>query len=85
MSNKPSSPKNEKEELLYYKGIHLFRQLVVKRAAKMEEIAQIDQDIAKVVSNFKSFVGWRELGEILGMSDQQARNYLMPLMEEIEK
>jgi len=85
MAGKPSSPKNEKEELLFYKGIYRFRQLIDKRVEKMNELNQIDKDIAKVVTDFKPFVSWRELGTMLGMSEFQAKSYLEPLMGEVEK
>jgi hypothetical protein len=82
-SGRTAIPKSEKEELLYYKGIYQIRQLIGHRIEVMQRLNETDKQIAAQVAKIKSFISWRELGEILGMTEAQAKSYLSPLMSEV--
>jgi hypothetical protein len=82
MAGRTANPKNEKEELLFYKGIYQIRGAIDERLKVMGRLNEIDHRIAAYVVKIKPFISWRDLGEMLGMTEAQAKSYLSPLMGE---
>lgn len=81
MAGRTFIPKGDKEELLYYKGIYQIKQDIEERLKLMGRLNEVDHRIASRVATIKRFLSWRELGEMLGMTETQANKYLSPLME----
>lgn len=81
-NGRPATPKGDKEELIYFKGIYQLRGAIELRAIKMSELNQIDRQIGLIVDRIKGFTSYAELGKMLGMTESQAKTYLAPLIPE---
>lgn len=82
MAGRPGMPRGDREELLFYKGVYHLRNQIEARAKLANQLALMDKDIAASVVKIKRFITWKDLGQMLKMTELQAKTYLSPLMGE---
>jgi hypothetical protein len=75
---------SERDELVYYKGVHQLREQIQTAADLEQEMDRVRLETARIVRRIKPYITWKDLGEMLGMTELQAQRYLTPLMERLD-